>query len=50
MRKGETLQVTRATHRFPLVRTGVRSRYEVLRSRLGWSGQPPFENNGPDAT
>ena len=40
---GEAAEVTRAAHTFPLVRTGVRTRYEVLRTRLGWSGQPPYE-------
>lgn len=40
---GQALVITRAEHRFPLVRTGLRSAYDVLRTRLGWSGQPPAE-------
>jgi len=40
---GERVIVTRARHHFPLVRSGIRTRYDVLRSRLGWSGQPPFD-------
>ena len=40
---GERVIVTRARHHFPLVRSGIRTRYDVLRSRLGWSGQPPYD-------
>lgn len=40
---GQSVLVTRAAHHFPLVRSGIRTRYDVLRSRLGWSGQPPYE-------
>jgi NAD+ kinase len=40
---GESVAVTRAPVTFPLARTGIRTRYAVLRSRLGWSGQPPYE-------
>ncbi len=40
---GERVIVTRAPHHFPLVRSGIRTRYDVLRSRLGWSGQPPYD-------
>ena len=42
---GERVVVTRADHNFPLVRSGIRTRYDVLRSRLGWSGQPPFDTD-----
>lgn len=42
---GETVEITRAAQRFPLVRSGVRSNYDVLRSRLNWSGQPPYTND-----
>jgi NAD+ kinase len=38
---GATATITRAAQRFPLVRTGLRSRYGILRTRLGWRGQPP---------
>lgn len=40
---GQRVLVTRADHNFPLVRSGIRTRYDVLRRRLGWSGQPPYE-------
>jgi NAD+ kinase len=40
---GDRVTVTRAPYRFPLVKSGVRSTYDVLRTRLGWSGQPPYE-------
>jgi NAD+ kinase len=40
---GESAEITRAAHAFPLVRSGRRSGYDVLRTRLGWSGQPPYE-------
>jgi len=42
---GQRVVVTRAAHHFPLVRSGIRTRYDVLRSRLGWSGQPPLETD-----
>ncbi len=45
LQAGQRVLVTRAAHRFPLVRSGIRTRYDVLRSRLGWSGQPPFETD-----
>ena len=38
----ETVEIKRAPHRFPLVKTGLRTRYDILRDRLGWSGQPPY--------
>lgn len=41
--KEDEVRIRRAAHRFPLVRTGLRKRYDVLRSRLGWSGQPPWK-------
>jgi NAD+ kinase len=47
---GERVVVTRAPHNFPLVRSGIRTRYDVLRSRLGWSGQPPFEVDPEEAS
>ncbi|MHC4471063.1 MAG: NAD(+)/NADH kinase [Planctomycetota bacterium] len=42
MKLTDTAEITRARHRFPLVKTGLRTRYDVLRDRLGWSGQPPY--------
>jgi len=45
MALSETAEITTAAHRFPLVRTGIRTRYDVLRHRLGWSGQPPYVNH-----
>jgi NAD+ kinase len=38
----DEVRIRRASYRFPLVRTGLRKRYDVLRSRLGWSGKPPW--------
>ncbi len=40
---GEVVTIRRAGHTFPIVRSGIRTRYDVLRSHLGWSGQPPYE-------
>lgn len=39
------VRIRRAAHRFPLVKTGVRGRYDVLRDRLGWSGLPPYRDD-----
>jgi len=39
------VRICRAAHRFPLVKTGVRGRYDVLRDRLGWSGLPPYRDD-----
>jgi len=45
IRSDEEVRIRRATHRFPLVKTGARGRYDVLRDRLGWSGQPPYRDD-----
>ncbi|MEN8148819.1 MAG: NAD(+)/NADH kinase [Planctomycetota bacterium] len=45
IRAGEEVAIRRATHRFPLVKTGARGRYDVLRERLGWSGLPPYRDD-----
>jgi len=37
------VEISAAPYRFPIVRTGLRDRYRVLRERLGWSGHPPYE-------
>jgi NAD+ kinase len=39
------VRIRRAAHCFPLVKTGVRGRYDVLRDRLGWSGLPPYRDD-----
>jgi NAD+ kinase len=46
---GATAVITRADFRFPLVRSGMHSRYHVLRTRLGWRGQPPDVGTGAEA-
>ncbi len=45
IRSGEEVTIRRATHCFPLVKTGARGRYDVLRDRLGWSGLPPYRDD-----
>jgi NAD+ kinase len=42
---GVEVSIRRAAHRFPLVKTGIRGRYDVLRDRLGWSGLPPYRDD-----
>jgi NAD+ kinase len=39
------VEISRAPWRFPLVQSGIRTRYDVLRTRLGWSGRPPYEED-----
>jgi NAD+ kinase len=39
----ESVEISRAPFPFPLVASGYRTRYDVLRTRLGWSGRPPYE-------
>jgi NAD+ kinase len=39
------VRIRRAAYRFPLVKTGARGRYDVLRDRLGWSGLPPYRDD-----
>ena len=41
----DRVDISRAPWRFPLVQSGFRTRYEVLRTRLGWSGKPPYEED-----
>jgi NAD+ kinase len=41
----ERVEISRAAWRFPLVQSGFRTRYDVLRTRLGWSGKPPYEED-----
>lgn len=38
----DVVTISRARFAFPLVKTGVRGRYDVLRDRLGWRGHPPY--------
>jgi NAD+ kinase len=46
---GATASISCAGFRFPLVRSGLHSRYHVLRTRLGWRGQPPDVGTGGEA-
>lgn len=43
-----SVDVSRSPHTFPLVKSGFRTRYDVLRTRLGWSGRPPYEADFED--
>ena len=46
LREGDVVEVRRSARAFQLAVPTGRGFFEVLRTRLHWAGQPPYEGEG----